>query len=205
MAKKYNDKVEVISAPFDTNKYVSDNHDHGERVVLGWLGTPMTSYLLNLIKEPMTEVAKEVSNLEFHNIAGLPVDFPGMKVVNIPWSEEREVEYLSEFDIGLMPLDDTEFNKGRLGGKMVIYASMGLPIVADDVGLNREVVTDGVNGYLVKTPTEWKERLLTLIKDPDLRRRMGSKGREVATARFDLQICAAKYKGILERLIQSKK
>ncbi len=204
-ARQYNSRVDVIAAPIDTNKYVSGGKRDDGKIVLGWLGTPMTSYLLNLIKEPISELARDIKNLEFHNIAGSPVEFPGVKVVNIPWSEEKEVEYLSAFDIGLMPLDDTDFNKGRLGYKMLLYASMGAPIVADDVGLNRDVVIDGVNGYLVKTPQEWRDRLFTLINNPALRDEMGKKGRALTVSKYDLQICVAKYKDILESLSKNKK
>ncbi len=203
-ARQHNQRVEVISAPIDTNKYLPRDTKNDDRIVIGWLGTPMTSYLLDLIKEPLTAVAGEVPNVEFHNIAGSPVEFPGVKVVNIPWSEEKEVEYLSAFDIGVMPLDNTDFNKGRLGYKMLLYASMGLPIVADDVGLNRDVVTDGINGYLVKTTAEWQARLLSLIKQPALREEMGKKARAFTIGKYDLRICVAKYKSILESLDKNK-
>ncbi|HEX7651798.1 MAG TPA: glycosyltransferase family 4 protein [Candidatus Paceibacterota bacterium] len=189
-AHRYNAAVEVISAPVDTEKYRPQEAREDDTVVLGWLGSPMTSYLLERLREPLTAVSRAVPGVAFHNIAGNPVEFPGVRVTNIPWSEEQEVAYLSRFDVGLMPLDDSEFNKGRLGYKMLIYASMGLPIVADDVGLNREVVTNGVNGYLVSGSEEWAEKLTLLARDGALRARMGSAGRERAVHSYDLRICA---------------
>lgn len=199
-SRRYNDKVEVISAPVNVGKYRPAGAKDNKKIVLGWLGSPMTSYLLELIKEPITALSKQIENLEFHNIAGLPIAWPGVKTINLPFLEEKEVEYLSAFDIGLMPLDNTEFNKGRLGYKMLIYASMGLPIVADDVGLNRDVVKDGMNGFLVSGINDWTEKLLLLIKDKNLREKMGREARLLAVNKYDLSVCAEKYIKIVNGL-----
>lgn len=199
-SRRYNNKVEVISAPINTSKYYPTNAKEDSKIVLGWLGSPMTSYLLELIKEPITVLSKQIENLEFHNIAGLPIAWPGVKVKNLPFLEEKEVEYLSAFDIGLMPLDNAEFNKGRLSYKMLLYASMGLPIVADDIGLNREVVKNGINGFLVSGSNDWVEKLLLLIKNKDLREKMGKEARLLAVNKYDLSVCAEKYVKIVNEL-----
>lgn len=199
-SKKFNNDVEVISAPIDTDKYVSKGKKEGGKVVVGWLGSPMTSYLLKMLEKPLNELAKKVPNLEIHNFAGKPMNFSGVNVKNIPWDEQREVEYLSAFDVGVMPLDDIEFNKGRLGYKVILYSSMGIPSVADNVGLNSEIVKNGVTGYLVKGDKEWTDKLLYLIEHPDLRTKMGAEARKFVVRTFDLKICAEKYANIFHRL-----
>jgi glycosyltransferase involved in cell wall biosynthesis len=203
-SKKFNNDVVVISAPIDTDKYVASGRREDGKVVVGWLGTPMTSYLLEMLEKPLVELAKRVPNLEIHNIAGKPIIFSGVKVKNIPWDEEREVEYLSALDIGVMPLDDIEFNKGRLGYKVILYSSMSIPSVADDVGLNKEIVRNGESGYLVKGEREWTDKLLHLIENPDLRTKMGAEARKFVVSTFDLRVCAEKYANIFQRLYAAK-
>lgn len=200
-ARRFSKDVVMMSAPIDTNKYVRQPQPKDKPLVIGWLGTPMTSHLLEALRGPLTKLAKDIP-IELHNVAGNPIAFPGVSVKNIPWSEEREVEYLSAFDIGVMPLDDDKFNEGRLGYKMLLYGSMGIPTVADDVGLNREVIEDGINGYLVKGEKQWYDRLFMLARDAALRSRMGAEARP-RIARFDIHACARQCLALFARVSES--
>src|SRR6056297_1871598 len=91
-------------------------------------------------------------------------------------------------DIGVMPLPDTPWMRGKCGYKLIQYMACGLPVIASPVGVNAEIVEHGVNGFLVGTDEEWKSALTILLKDPDLRRRMGREGRKKVEREYSLQV-----------------
>lgn len=93
------------------------------------------------------------------------------------WENPETESCLSDFDIGIMPLDDSEFAKGKCAFKLIRYMAAGLPVVASAVAMNCEVVVDGETGFLVSTPQEWTDAVVRLVTDPDLRERMGKAGR----------------------------
>jgi hypothetical protein len=115
------------------------------------------------------------------------------------WSEADEVKLLSEIDIGIMPLPDEPYTQGKCGYKLIQYMACGLPVVASAVGVNKEIVREGENGFLATSDREWEDALVRLILDPDLRRRMGVAGRIRVEAEFSLQRQAPR----LEQLLRS--
>jgi glycosyltransferase involved in cell wall biosynthesis len=113
-------------------------------------------------------------------------DAPAIATEKMDWSFETEVADLQSFDIGVMPLEDTPFERGRLGGKMIFYMMTGVPFVATDTPLNRGAADDGVHGFFVSTRDQWVEKLSLLIEDAALRSRMGARGRARAEEQFSL-------------------
>jgi glycosyltransferase involved in cell wall biosynthesis len=116
-----------------------------------------------------------------------------------PWSEADEVRSLKGLDIGIMPLPDEPWTRGKCGYKLIQYMASGLPVVASPVGVNGDIVRHGENGFLASTEREWNEALSRLIADPDLRRRMGALGRRRVEREFSLKVQAPR----LERLVRS--
>jgi glycosyltransferase involved in cell wall biosynthesis len=116
------------------------------------------------------------------------------------WREERERQWLLECDIGIMPLHDRDYERGKCSFKLVQYFSAGMPVVASPVGMNREVVTPGVNGFLASTPDEWYAALDRLLADATLRRQMGQRGYERYRERFTPQANAELWLDIFRRL-----
>ncbi len=104
----------------------------------------------------------------------------------IEWSEANEVAEVQSFDIGIMPLQDQPFERGKCGYKLIQYMSCGLPVVASPVGVNAEIVREGFNGFLASNEDEWREALTMLITDGVLRDRMGRAGREIVVERYSL-------------------
>ena len=102
------------------------------------------------------------------------------------WKLEEESGDLAGFDIGIMPLTEDPWTLGKGGYKLLQYMASALPVVASPVGINAEIVVDGVTGYLARTDEEWEEKLLALAADPELRARMGRKGRERVQAEYSL-------------------
>ena len=117
------------------------------------------------------------------------------------WSSDDEVQDLQSFDIGLMPLMDDPWSWGKCGLKIVQYQGVGLPVVCTPVGINRDLVANGENGFWAWDQGEWIEKLSALIEDADLRRKMGLKGRERVREGFSLQECRQRVCQLLDNLM----
>ena len=167
------------------------------RVCIGWIGTPNT---WKASAEPVFEALKSTlreTGAHFRAIgAGLKNrEINGLEV--IPWSEDSEVSEIQSFDVGIMPLHDDPWTQGKCGYKLIQYMACGLPVVASPIGVNKRIVQHGVNGFLAETEEEWRNALKTLIDRPELRRKMGAKGRELVQAQYSLQEWAPKLSNIL--------
>ena len=138
-------------------------------------------------------------NFAITGVAGptSPVAFDGVDVRNRPWSLEREVELFNGCDVGVYPLPDDEWARGKCGFKAIQFMSCGVPVVASAVGVNRDIVQDGVNGFLASTPDEWRTKLAALMRDPDLGRRLGAAGRRTIQERYSLQVNAPRVAAVL--------
>jgi glycosyltransferase involved in cell wall biosynthesis len=203
-ATTFNRKVATITAPIDTHRYRSlMPQDRNGDVILGWIGSPGTTYLLESLEPALSRIGRCFDRIVVHNVGGSPIQFAGIPVRNITWSEAGEIEHLRSFSVGLMPLDDTAFNRGRLGYKMIIYASMGIPTVAADIGLNRTVIKHNETGFLARHDDDWIDYISRLIADPGLRERLGSNARRVAISEYDVRAAAEKYRTVLYDVLTS--
>ena len=178
-AARYCPRVSTITGPIDTARYRSEPRDAGRRqeVVLGWIGSATTLPYLELIRVPLVRLRRRFPQIRVRVIGAAAVELEGLEVEAVPWSLEGEVAGLRDFDIGLMPVPDDPWTRGKGGYKLLQYMAMGLPVVASPVGVNCQIVADGETGFWARTPEEWEERLARLVADPDLRRQMGARGR----------------------------
>jgi glycosyltransferase involved in cell wall biosynthesis len=198
-ARRFNPSVHVIPTAIDVDLFVprAAMRKPDARPILGWIGTPTTaSYLA-----PLGPVLRELAvarRFEFH-VAGSTnaVSFEGVDVMNVPWSLDREVDLFNRCDIGVYPLPDDEWALGKCGFKAIQFMSCGVPVVASPVGVNREIVQDGVNGFLAATPDEWRQKLAALMDDADLRQRIGSAGRRTIQERYSLRVTAPRVASVL--------
>ncbi len=187
-ARRHNKNVSILSAPIDIDRFRPAPLKKSMGIMIGWIGSPSTTHLLLSLAPVWQEIGRRYPQAEF-KVVGAASYFTvsGIRFVKKEWRVEDEPADLHSFDIGLMPLDDAPFNRGRLGYKMVQYMSVGIPVVASDIGLNRSVVKDGVNGFLVSTTEQWVEKLGVLIRDGYMRDRMGKEGRKIVEDRFSLE------------------
>jgi glycosyltransferase involved in cell wall biosynthesis len=102
------------------------------------------------------------------------------------WQSDEEVSDLHSFDIGLMPLSDDLWSRGKCGFKILQYMAAGLPVVCSPVGVNREIIENGVQGFWAETQEQWVEKISALIMQPELRKQMGLEGRKRATDHYSL-------------------
>jgi glycosyltransferase involved in cell wall biosynthesis len=192
-ARQYNDDVRIIPTCVDTSKFVPRGGGAASSVpVVGWIGTPTTvPYLLSLAPI-LQEVARRHRFVVRVCGAGPDVSLPGVDVRYEPWSLEREVELFNTCDIGVYPLADDEWARGKCGFKAIQFMACGVPVVAAPVGVNCEIIRDGVNGLLASTPAEWVEKLDRLLADAALRARLGAAGRGRIEVDLSLDVNAPK-------------
>jgi glycosyltransferase involved in cell wall biosynthesis len=178
----------VIPTVVDTTIYRPLAKKSGsEPQLVGGIGSPTTwpnvRPLLPLLRQLCADGLARVRAVG----AGPPAErdrFPGLELVE--WSEAGEVAEVQAMDIGIMPLIDLPFERGKSGYKLIQYMACGLPVVASPVGVNREIVADGVNGFLASDIEQWRAALVRLIDDSDLRGQLGDRGRERIEASYSL-------------------
>ncbi|MEE9614059.1 MAG: glycosyltransferase family 4 protein [Thermodesulfobacteriota bacterium] len=171
--------VAVVPTVVDLKKYSLKDYDRaGDTVTIGWLGSGGTIPYLEGLKPALEKLGERYPNVRLKIVCDRFFDCDNMEVVKKQWSADDEVEDLKSFDIGVMPLTDDIWTRGKCGLKLLQYMGVGLPVVCSPVGANRDIVADGVNGFWASTEDEWVEKLSTLVEDAVLRRRMGMAGYE---------------------------
>lgn len=181
-------RVELIPTVVDTHRYRPRQARPNETPVIGWIGTPKTSrYLQPLL--PVFEALQARMRVRVVAVGARPEDFAGTPVETLPWSEETEVESIQKFDIGIMPLADSPWERGKCGYKLIQCMACGVPVVASPVGVNTVIVNPGKNGLLARDD-EWEEQLTTLLQDPELRRSFGAEGRKDVENWYSLEVQA---------------
>ena len=131
-----------------------------DRTRIGWTGSHSTLKYLDEIQPVLHKILQEYPTVEFIVIADRPPSLDvGSSVKFVPWNSETEIKDLLQFDIGIMPLPDDEWAKGKCGFKALQYMALELPAVASPVGVNSKIINHGVNGFLCNTPEEWEEAL----------------------------------------------
>ena len=198
-------RVEILPTVVDTSAYQQAFRKNEDgKLRLGWIGTPYTwsTYALNFASWVVHVAATE--GAMFRVVGAEPTPRKSGTIEFLPWSEESEISLINGMDIGLMPLPDTPFNRGKCGYKLIQYMACGLPVIASPVGVNREIVEPGVNGFLAETEDEWHNALTTLARDPELRRRMGEAGRLKVEKTFSLQIQGPRMAKILRSVAKGR-
>lgn len=204
-AIRYNKNVFTFPTCINTEIYVPNKKEPDrERVILGWIGTASTVIYLVILKEVYKILADRFKNLEFRIIGGnfINSDLP---IVYRDWSLASEVKELQEFDIGVMPLFDDDWARGKCAFKIIQYMAVGIPSVASRVGMNVEIIEDGRDGFLAGSADEWVEKLSILIQDRQLREKMGSLARIKIQNLYSIKSNKEKYINILEKTYYLKR
>ena len=196
-----NSNVEVIPSSIDGERYDPKDYSSKKGVTLGWIGDHGSIHYLEKMKPIFEEIGKRYPHTELKIVCDIFFDCEQMKVVKKEWRSEEEVTDLQSFDIGLMPLMDDPWSWGKCGLKIIQYQGVGVPVVCTPVGINRDLVEDGVNGFYAMTPDQWVEKLSILIEDASLREKMGREGRERVMERYTVQACAPRLFSIFQRLV----
>jgi glycosyltransferase involved in cell wall biosynthesis len=200
-AMKHNSKVAVIPSPIDIERYTKKSYEpRGSEVVLGWIGDHGSIHYLEKMRSIFDTLARTYPHLCLKVVCDTFFECEKMKVIKKQWRSEDEIQDLQSFDIGLMPLIDDPWSWGKCGLKIVQYQGVGVPVVCTPVGINRDLVQDGENGFWARDEREWIEKLSILIEDAGLREKMGLMGRERVKRGYTTQECAMKLRQFLENL-----
>ena len=189
-------RVEIVPTVIDLDRYPAPD-PQGETtdrpLVVGWIGTPRTSRYLHPLK-PVFASLKTRCNVRFVAVGASRESLGDLPVEPWLWTEATEVESIRQFDIGIMPLDDSPWERGKCGYKLIQYMACGLPVVASSVGVNCEIVEPGVHGWLVDGLGEWENKLVAVIEIGEMRQEMGRQGRARVEEWYSLQAQAERVK-----------
>jgi len=174
-------------------------HEQREQILLGWIGSASTAPSLAQLVEPIAALARAIGDREVGVLAvgGRAPEIPGVRVRSEPWSEEREERFLAEVDIGLMPLPDNEWTRGKCAYKALQYMAAGIPVVADPVGVSAEVIGHEHGGLIAGSASDWTDSLASLARDAGTRSRLGRQGRERVAESFSVEAWAPTLAEIL--------
>ena len=195
-------RVEIFPTVVDLSKYRVKETFDSSFFRIGWIGSPSTSKHMSIAAGALTNVCKN-ENVEFRAMGALQRDLDEIPGKLVPWNAETEKEELTYFDVGIMPLPDTPWERGKCGFKLIQYMASGLPVIASPVGANCEIVDHGVNGFLARDTKEWIEYFYILRRDPDLRLRMGTLGRKKVEEKYSLDVIAPRLISIFQKAAQA--
>ncbi|WP_216075290.1 glycosyltransferase family 4 protein [Acinetobacter indicus] len=182
--------VEILPTVIDLERYLKPQiKSKIDKIpVVVWIGSPSTVRYLQILQKPLQQLAQHIP-FQLRVIGG-EIDIPGVNVQCLRWSEDTEVENIASADVGVMPLLDSPWERGKCGYKLIQYMACGLPVVASPIGVNTEIVKSDVNGYLANDVNEWIAALEHLLVDANLRNQMGQRGRQRVEQEYCLQVAA---------------
>lgn len=197
-------KVTAIPTVIDADKYKpSSKPAANKKIVIGWVGSPPTVSYLSLIEPALKNLAKKEDFVLY--VIGAKYSLDGVNVLYNDWpdgwSEEKEIELTNNIDIGIMPLCDGLWEKGKCGLKLIKYMGCAKPMVASNIGMNPEIIDHGLNGYLASSLEDWENYLSILIRDAEKREQFGKHGREKMLKQFSLEVAAPVFCDILKQNI----
>ncbi|MBS1920205.1 MAG: glycosyltransferase [Bacteroidetes bacterium] len=186
-------QVVDISSTFNTDRFVPvTSYQKNEVTTIGWTGTHSSLPFLESLQPVLAEVSK-LRKIKLLVIANKEYQMKDVETVNIAWKEESEVVDLQRIEIGLYPIPANEWSLGKSSLKALTYMSIGIPVVATAYGTNFRIMENGVQGFLAKDNQEWVDRIVQLIDDVELRKKMGAAGRKTVVELFSVKANFPKY------------
>lgn len=200
--RKFNKNTILFPTVLDLDYYKFREEQDDGIVTIGWVGRWSSQVYLMELRNVFKKLSEKFQNVKFLFI-GVSQDFSieGIDYEIIDWSLAREISDINLIDIGIMPLPDDEYSKGKCGFKLLQYMALGIPAVASSVGVNTEIVIDGKNGFLASTQNEWEEKLSRLIEWKLLRLELGMNARKTVESYYSMQEQALVLLSLLNNLL----
>jgi hypothetical protein len=193
----------VVSGQSDSRTLTTDHWPPTTAVRLGWVGDGSNLSYLRRLEPALAALARRYAGLSLRVISSTPFESTAIPVENIPWSLPDEVANLRSFDIGLMPLEDDPWTRGKCGYKALQYMAVGIPVVCSPVGMNVEIVTEGETGLLADDLAAWERQLSRLIDSPALRQQLGAAGEQEVLQNYSLRAMAPRLASLLRETVSS--
>jgi len=187
IAKQHSDNVIIIPTVVEFKRYSEKKHYKKDNIVLGWIGQPNNYNLIEEIFPVLHKISMKHKEVKLLIISKGNIHTNSIHIEQIEWQEDKETDDLLKIDIGIMPMTDNEWSKGKCALKAIQYMASGIPTVCSDVGENRNVVRNGIDGFLVKSEHDWITALETLITSEATRNRMGKSGRKRIQEHYSLE------------------
>lgn len=189
-AQPHCNQVTLLPTSLDLTRYQKNQPNKSDYIDLVWIGSSSTRRYLENLLPALESAARQNSRLRLKIIADFDLATEVLPTVAVPWSLENEVTELQSSHIGIAPMIDNPWTRGKCALKVLQYMAAELPVISSPAGVNREVVEQGVNGILADTEEEWVEAILQLAENEELRQRMGKTGLRHCTEGFSQQHCA---------------
>ncbi len=201
-AREVNRNVTIVPTTIDTEKYtVDETKVAADPPVIGWSGSYSTVQHLDTLRDVLQQLAKE-ERFRLRVIGTPQYELEGVDVEAMPWRAATETDDLSVMDVGIMPLPDDRWSKGKCGLKALQYMALGIPTICSPVGVNIDIIQDGANGFIAASDDEWIEKLKALLRSAELRKRLGRAGRSTVEAQYSALVQAPRVYQILESVVR---
>jgi glycosyltransferase involved in cell wall biosynthesis len=194
-ASNYSNNVVVVPTTIDTREYIPQvKQNKSDKICIGWSGSITTIQHFNYAV-PFLEKLKEKykDRIEILVIGDSSYQNQELGVESIDWKKNTELEDLSRIDIGIMPLPDDNWSRGKCGLKGLQYMALEIPTIMSQVGVNTEIIRDGENGFLAEAEEEWIDKLSRLIESKELREKLGKAGRKTVVEQYSFDAWKEKY------------
>lgn len=194
---KWNNNIAIIPTAVDTRRYIprEENRSSQGKLVIGWIGTSGNFKYLYKIESALERVIKKRSEIIFKIISDQKPKFKeklNEKIEYVKWSPKTEIADIQSMTIGIMPLDNTEWEKGKCSFKMLQYMACGIPVIVSPVGINAQILSESKIGFGVISLKDWVDALIFLLNSPEQRKKMGSNGRKLVEAKYSINAIVPK-------------
>ncbi len=204
-AADYNNNVVVIPTTIDFSYHQIKSVKNSDKITIGWTGTSTTlGYLEEVMPILENLKIKYKEKIDFKIIVDVEKEYPSIDAKTTLWDKEDEIGELNKIDIGIMPLPDNQWTKGKCGFKGLQYMALEIPTIMSPVGVNSEIINVGVNGFLADSGGEWFESISKLIDSEQLRKQLGVNAKKTIEERYSVSSQKERYLSEFEKLIFEK-
>lgn len=205
-AKPFNTNIRIVPTTIDTDEYQRMEQPGDGRVCIGWSGSITTIQHFKFAVSALLKIKEKYGNrIKIKVIGDANYKNDELDVISLNWNKQDELRELSSFDIGIMPLPDDEWAKGKCGLKGLQYMALEIPTIMSPVGVNSQIIQSGVNGFLATTDDEYIQAISTLIDNEILRKKMGAEGRRTVVEQYSVKALQQKYLLYYNELTSSSK
>ncbi|MDQ7064910.1 MAG: glycosyltransferase family 4 protein [candidate division KSB1 bacterium] len=203
--EKYGVRTWIVPTAVDTQRFRPIlSKKQKEEIIVGWMGTKDNLYVLRKVERPIKNLMKKYKDVKLLICSDSRPQFndiPDSRYLYIPWSSKIEVDVLNMIDIGIMPLDDTEWNRHKCSYKMLLYMAVGKPVVVSPIGMNNEILNQGSVGFGPRSESEWFDSLQWLYLHRKEASEMGQHGRLIVEKNYSTEIIASLISKIINEIV----
>lgn len=196
-ALQFNKNVSIIPTTIDTSYHLPLQKKPTDKIKIGWTGSSTTNKHFELLKKVLATITSKFPQVEIIMISNVAIYNNEFDIKFKKWNQQTEIEDLSQIDIGIMPLPNDEWAKGKCGFKGLQYMALEIPTIMSPVGVNTEIIHDGENGFLATTEEDWLNKLGLLIQSEGLRKKLGKTGRQTVIDKYSIEANKNKYLTLL--------